>query len=80
MFEFAQYIENNGNIIDQTEIGDVLVSTVFLGINHCVNPNNLKAFETAILGGKYDGHIERCDTWDNAIKQHENMCNKVEGN
>lgn len=49
-------------------IGDVRISTVFLGIGHDYDPPIL--FETMIFGGDHDQYQERCSTWDEAEKQH----------
>lgn len=51
------------------KIGDVEVSTVFLGINHGFREKDLW-FETMVFGGPHDGEQWRCETWDEAVTQH----------
>lgn len=54
------------------ERGDVLVSTIFLGLDHNFwgdGPPLL--FETMILGGRHDRHQVRCSTYDEAERNHE---------
>lgn len=51
---------------------DVLVSTVFLGIDHnyAGMSDEPLLFETMILGGDYDGYQIRCSDWDKAVQIH----------
>lgn len=62
--------KSHERIVKQTKIGEVLISTVFLGINHSWGGEPIW-FETMIFGGQHDGHQTRCSTWDEAEKQHE---------
>jgi hypothetical protein len=70
---WARWFEDPAcRIIKQERIGDILVSTVFLGIDHNFwrsGPPPL--FETIIFGGRHDGYQERCATWHDAEAQHE---------
>ena len=73
--EFAQsdiWNDRARNTIGRNEFGDVLVSTVFLGIDHSFGMNEEAPilFETMILGGNYDGYQIRYSDWDTAIKHH----------
>lgn len=49
-------------------IGDVHVSTVFIGIDDLITERPY--FETMIFGGPLDMYQERCSTWDEAVVQH----------
>lgn len=52
-------------------VGDALVSTVFLGLNHQWRPNQPPLlFETMIFGGARDGHQGRYSTYDEAAAGH----------
>ena len=55
---------------------DVLISTVFLGIDHGYNGVPL-LFETMIFGGEHDGYQERYSTWEEAEKGHQKQLIKV---
>lgn len=49
----------------------VTVSTIFLGLDHRFSgygPPIL--FETMIFGGPHDEYMDRCCTWDEALKMH----------
>lgn len=52
----------------------VAVSTVFLGLNHQFGDGPPLVFETLIMGGRYNGWMERYSTWDNALLGHRRAC------
>lgn len=51
-------------------IGDVYISTVFLGFDHSFDNGPPLIFETMIFGGEHDQWQERCSTWDEAEAMH----------
>lgn len=60
------------------EFGSILVSTVFLGLDHNYEGKGEPLlFETMIFGGKHDQYQTRCSTWDEAVIQHEEACKLV---
>ena len=63
---------NSNRIIGRTNIGDVLISTVFLTIDHNFSGiGDPILFETMIFGGKNYGYQERYSTYKEAIAGHE---------
>lgn len=74
---YGQYFENEDWIIARTQIGDVLVSTVFLGLNHRFGPGAPLLFETLVFGGELEREMERYETIDEARIGHEQMVNRV---
>ncbi len=67
----ARALEYTNRHVDVTNIGDVRISTVFLGLDHGygrAGPPLL--FETMIFGGENDGYQERYCTWDEASRGH----------
>jgi len=50
------------------EVGDVRISTVFMGINTGID--HPEFFETMILGGDHTGAQWRYETWDEAVDGH----------
>lgn len=69
--EWAQHFEAMDRHVAVDEIGDVTVSTAFLGLDH----NHFGGgppllFETMIFGGEHDQYQVRCSTWDEAVAQH----------
>lgn len=58
--------------------GDVLVSTVFLGLDHrMLDKGPPILFETMVFGGPLDQEQERCSTWNEAEKMHLYMIRRV---
>lgn len=56
----------------------LLVSTVFLGIDHGFTMESSPLwFETMVFGGKRDGDMRRYETFDEAKKGHEEMVRSV---
>ena len=56
--------------VARTEIDDIVVSTVFLGIDHNFENGNPLLFETMIFGSGYDGYQERYSNWEEAEQGH----------
>lgn len=54
--------------------GFVEVSTIFLGLDHRFSPEHQSEpvlFETMIFGGPLDQYLDRCCTWEGALRMHE---------
>jgi len=64
-------------IVEQTDIGNVKVSTVFLGLDHSFVKGVIILFETMVFNGKLDQFQQRYQTWDEAKKGHKSICRKV---
>jgi hypothetical protein len=71
--EWAENFEADRTVA-KDKFGKVLVSTVFLGLDHSWDGGEPLLFETMIFGGKYDGYQTRCSTWDEAVIKHEEAC------
>ena len=63
--------------IDRTTIGDVTVSTVWLGLNHQYGNGAPIIFETMVFGGELDGEQTRCATEAEAVAGHAAMVARV---
>lgn len=57
------------HVADDT-VGDVRISTVFLGLDHSHGFGPPLLFETMIFGGVHNDHQARCSTWEQAEAQH----------
>jgi hypothetical protein len=75
--EYALWMNDPKNvIIEKTNIGDIQVSTVFLGIDiggfwHKGSP---LVFETMIFGGEMDTTKWNYETWEEAVEGHKKAC------
>ena len=66
-----------GSISSQGDyIGDIRVSTVFLGLDHSFGGKAPVLFETMVFGGLMDQSQDRCSTWEAAEQMHDKMCEK----
>lgn len=72
--ELDQWVEmfSKGNrILRQDRHYGILISTVFLGIDHSFHKEGPPVvFETMIFGGRYSDYQERYTTWDEAMEGH----------
>ena len=64
--------------VAKTTVGNVLVSTVFLIVDHQLGDGPPLLFETMVFGGELDQEQERCSTWEEAEVMHKIMCERVE--
>jgi hypothetical protein len=71
--------EDKGRRIKQTTIGDVDISTVFLGMDHQIFEGKPMLFETMVFGGEHDRYQERYSTWEEAEAGHQKVCELVCG-
>lgn len=66
-----QFEKSNRTVkIDRFENPDILISIVFLGVNHCFNNDEPILFETMVFGGKFNDYQERYSTWEQAEEGH----------
>ena len=60
------------------KLGEIKISTVFLGIDHNFDDEGDPIlFETMVFGGELDESCDRCSTWEAAEKMHELWVEKV---
>lgn len=77
--EWARWLEDSKEgrrvCYDVTDHGTV--STVFLGLDHAWGGGPPMIFETLVIGGEYDGEMERYSTWQQAEDGHAAMLKRV---
>jgi hypothetical protein len=71
--------DTNNRRVGATDIGDVTVSTVFLGIDHNFGGGPPLLFETMIFGGPHDQYTDRYETWEQAEAGHARAVRIAEG-
>ena len=76
---YLNQTEHQDRTVAKSTIGDYLVSTVFLGLDHQWHEHGPPLlFETMVFGkGPLDERQERCTTWEEAEVMHEKMCEEV---
>jgi hypothetical protein len=71
MLEWARAFEKD-RLIKKTELDNgVLVSTVFLGLDHQYGNGPPLVFETMIFGTGGDEYQTRCSTYEQALEMHQ---------
>jgi hypothetical protein len=74
---WGAWLDNADRHVDKTKIGGAEVSTVFLGIDHSFEAGPPLLFETMVFGGPLDQEQDRCSTWEQAQRMHNDMCTRV---
>lgn len=80
LLEWAGWLEKANRIVSREMVGNVKVSTVFLGLDH--NFSGVRRpvlFETMIFGGEHDSYQDRCCTWNEAELMHQRAIERVRG-
>lgn len=70
VLEWGRWFETADRKVAGTKIGEVEVSTVFLGLDNSFGGGIPILFETMMFGGEYNGYQERYATWEEAEKGH----------
>lgn len=84
-FEFSEWFHTADRTVGRTRIGNLLVSTVFLGIDHSFGPVGKPIlFETmAFIYGEthrqapHDVYQKRFATWSGAERHHKRLVQKI---
>jgi hypothetical protein len=80
LIKWATWFETANRQVELTHIGDVDVSTIFLGLDFSFGRSEKpQLFETRISGGEHANHQERYSAWDEAVEGHKLACQLVEG-
>ena len=80
LLTWAKFFEGDDNWrVAITEIGDVKVSTVFLGVGHSFGGGAPVLFETMIFGGEHDEYQKRYHTLEEAMIGHEKAVSLAKG-
>jgi hypothetical protein len=65
--------------VGRDQIGPMLVSTVFLGLDHSHGGDNPMLFETMVFGDEEDSYQTRCETWEEAEAMHKHAVEVATG-
>lgn len=63
--------------VARDEFREIVVSTVFLGLDYSFTGGKPILFETMVFGGKYNDEQERYHTYEEAEKGHKKWVRKV---
>lgn len=70
LHEWAKSFESQNRTVAKTNIGEILISTVFLGLDHQYGEGDPLLFETMVFGIDDDEYQERYSTWEQAEEGH----------
>ncbi len=73
LLEWARSFETADRKVAFTEIGDIRISTVFLGLDHSYGDGPPLWFETMTFGGEHDNEQDRYTTLEEAMRGHDRM-------
>jgi hypothetical protein len=77
LMTWAKWFEKTERHVADDKVGDVRISTVFLGLDHSFCGAEPLLFETLVFGGSLDGEMERYSTWDEAEAGHKQMVKRI---
>jgi hypothetical protein len=72
LIKWLAWFKSANRTIEKTQIGQVTISTVFLGTEYGIGHDGKPLlFETMVFGGTYDGYQTRASCLEHAKIQHE---------
>lgn len=77
ILKWAAWYETANRVVAQTSVGDVRVSTVFLGLDHSFGEGPKQLFETMVFGGEMNEEQTRYQNWSQAEAGHAEMVERV---
>jgi hypothetical protein len=78
LYTWGRWFEDMSNRrVAESYVGDVRISTVFLGLDHSPGFGPPELFETMVFGGPLDDETVRYSTWEAALDGHAAMLAKV---
>lgn len=75
--DWAEWFEKHDRTVAKTDFDGFVLSTVFLGVDHSFGEGPPVLFESLFFGGKYDGLMWRYETYEQAVKGHNILVEKV---
>ena len=70
LHDWAVWFVTNDQTVMRSQVGPLIVSTVFLGFDHGFFGGEPRLFETMIFDDGGDNYQTRCTTWDEAEEMH----------
>jgi len=78
LLTWAQWYETADRQIKHDTVGEIVISTLFIGLNRNWNQDGPPLlFETMVFGGEFDGELHRYSTYGEAEAGHDTIYQKV---
>lgn len=78
LLEWADWLETADRRVAETQIGDIWVSTVFLGMDHGFFSDDPLLFETLVFPTEEFGTMVRYFTWEEAEEGHRKVVQAIQ--
>ena len=75
----SSWYEKHRRHLGNDRVGDVRISTIFLGLNFNFVKDSPLLWETMVFGGKFNEAQERYYCYEDAINGHQRWVEKVRG-
>lgn len=82
LLKWADWMAKENKRIGYDKIDEILICTIFLGIDHRFGTGSPLLFETIVSHGEEYSELDelvRYETWDDAVQGHERWVKKVKG-
>jgi len=80
ILKWGEWFRTSERHLAEDQIGEVCISTVFLGLDHQFGDGPPLLWETMIFGGEHDQYQERYSTREEALAGHQAALDLVRGN
>ena len=70
LMAWARWFEHHDRLVARTNVLDIVISTVFLGLDHSFGCGPPQLYETLVSGGEHDGMMRRYATREDAQAGH----------
>ena len=77
VIKWGEWFEKADRKVARTEIDNVKISTIFLGLDHSFGLGRSLLFETMVFGGSLNEEVDRYTTWEEAVAGHDRMVERV---
>ena len=79
IIQYGEWLEENPErkAVKQEHIGDVRISTVFLGLDYAWHSDIPLLWETMIFKGEHDQYMDRYTSYEDALEGHQTALNLV---
>ena len=78
VLDWAKWYEAADRRVDQTRVGDKIISTIFLGVDYNFGEGPPILFETAVFLGGSTLRLKRYSTWEQAVEGHAEVVGEEE--
>ncbi len=75
--KWGLWMETDRRKLWRKEVSGVVVSTVFLGLDHQFADGPPLLFETMVFGGALNDYMDRCSSYKQAEEMHADVCRRA---